>query len=215
MNKEEAKRYIEAMYSKYERETAEVNRVIDTMKPNHRYLADAVVYIGRFQPFHRGHLATLKLALQLGNTVVVALGSVQDSRTKKNPFTAIERVQMIQSCLGVDDILRLRFIGLYDNLASDEDWAKQVKEKTQEVLGDRPKATICLIGVHKDDSSRYLDWFPDWKFVEGPTTELLNATDIRNLLSSGVERKYWSAGLPESVADYIEAHNLTKEFNYE
>ena len=36
---------------------------------------DVAVYVGRFQPFHLGHLALLKHALEIAPTVVLVIGS--------------------------------------------------------------------------------------------------------------------------------------------
>ena len=52
---------------------------------------DVLIYIGRFQPFHQGHLAMLQVALSKAPRVIVVLGSAGGPRTTKNPFTAEER----------------------------------------------------------------------------------------------------------------------------
>jgi nicotinamide-nucleotide adenylyltransferase len=57
--------------------------------------------VGRFQPFHRGHLATIVALRQTNPTssLILAVGSAQESFTMENPFTAGERVEMIQRAL--------------------------------------------------------------------------------------------------------------------
>ena len=47
----------------------------------------AVVYIGRFQPLHLGHLSVIERYHDL----VIGIGSSQYSRTTDNPLTAAER----------------------------------------------------------------------------------------------------------------------------
>lgn len=51
--------------------------------------------IGRFQPFHLGHLSAVKEMLQACDEAVIAVGSAQYSHTRENPFTASERYEMI------------------------------------------------------------------------------------------------------------------------
>ena len=51
---------------------------------------DYIIYIGRFQILHNGHIATIKRALSLAKKVVVVIGSSNMPRTIKNPFTAEE-----------------------------------------------------------------------------------------------------------------------------
>lgn len=55
--------------------------------------------IGRFQPFHLGHLECVKYALKSVPEIIIAIGSAQFSHTLHNPFTAGERVTMIRLAL--------------------------------------------------------------------------------------------------------------------
>ena len=55
--------------------------------------------IGRFQPFHRGHLYLVQQILSECNELVIAIGSSQFNYTFSNPFTAGERIQMIHEAL--------------------------------------------------------------------------------------------------------------------
>jgi nicotinamide-nucleotide adenylyltransferase len=63
------------------------------------------LYVGRFQPFHLGHLSAVKTVLEEVDELVIAVGSAQYSHTKANPFTAGERLMMVHLALeeaGVD-----------------------------------------------------------------------------------------------------------------
>jgi len=57
------------------------------------------VFIGRFQPFHLGHLEAVKYALTKVNQLIIVIGSAQYSHTLTNPFTAGERLMMIKLAL--------------------------------------------------------------------------------------------------------------------
>lgn len=58
---------------------------------------DVSVFIGRFQPFHLGHLAVLKQCET--SKVIIGIGSSQYHHTVQNPFTFKERKKMIQLTL--------------------------------------------------------------------------------------------------------------------
>jgi len=60
------------------------------------------LFIGRFQPFHKGHLATVKFALERVDQLVIVVGSAQKSHELRNPFTAGERIRMIKESLDED-----------------------------------------------------------------------------------------------------------------
>ncbi len=57
------------------------------------------MYVGRFQPFHLGHLESIKNVLKDANEAVIAIGSAQYSHNITNPFTAGERLVMIRRAL--------------------------------------------------------------------------------------------------------------------
>ncbi|MGB9134675.1 MAG: nicotinamide-nucleotide adenylyltransferase [Candidatus Bathyarchaeia archaeon] len=57
------------------------------------------LYVGRFQPFHLGHLHAVKHILSEVNEAVIVIGSAQYSHRLDNPFTAGERVTMVRRTL--------------------------------------------------------------------------------------------------------------------
>ncbi len=68
-----------------------------------------VVFPGRFQPFHKGHLYAVKKLLEEYDEVVIIIGSAQEGYTCKNPFTAGERFEMIHKTLEHEGIERERY----------------------------------------------------------------------------------------------------------
>lgn len=57
------------------------------------------LFLGRFQPFHNGHLSALKRAEQECGSVIVAVGSAQYGYYGDNPLTGSERMELISSVL--------------------------------------------------------------------------------------------------------------------
>ena len=64
--------------------------------------------IGRFQPFHLGHLEALQFALSKVDKLWIGLGSSNKSIQKNNPFSAEERQKMILS--SIDDSMKERIL---------------------------------------------------------------------------------------------------------
>ena len=97
------------------------------------------LYVGRFQPFHRGHLSVVREALEHCDRLVIAIGSAQESRTKKNPFTYCERMALIWKALkGMNKkvvIAPVRDRLLYGDDAS---WGQYVLDCVEEQCGLRP-----------------------------------------------------------------------------
>ena len=57
------------------------------------------LFIGRFQPFHKGHLQVLQHASKKYDEVIVGIGSSQYNHTKHNPFSSEERKIMIDKSM--------------------------------------------------------------------------------------------------------------------
>jgi nicotinamide-nucleotide adenylyltransferase len=62
------------------------------------------LFVGRFQPFHKGHLKVIQNASKKYNQVIVGIGSSQYGFTLDNPFTADERKLMIEKSLKTIDV---------------------------------------------------------------------------------------------------------------
>jgi len=62
------------------------------------------LYVGRFQPFHQGHLESIQHVLKEADEAVIVIGSAQYSHNANNPFTAGERLVMIRRALKEADV---------------------------------------------------------------------------------------------------------------
>ena len=68
--------------------------------------------VGRFQPFHYGHLAAVKYALKQVDYLYIVVGSAQRSHERDNPFTAGERIAMIKGALDNDSVDGTRWMAI-------------------------------------------------------------------------------------------------------
>lgn len=55
-----------------------------------------LLFIGRFQPFHKAHLQMAIKTNKRKTEHIIAIAAAQESHTKRNPFTYCEREQMIR-----------------------------------------------------------------------------------------------------------------------
>jgi len=70
--------------------------------------------IGRFQPFHKGHLEVIRIIAEECSSIVVGIGSAQYSHTFENPFTAGERYLMISRSLREDGMRDFSIVPIVD-----------------------------------------------------------------------------------------------------
>jgi nicotinamide-nucleotide adenylyltransferase len=74
-------------------------RLRSTSRCGLRLMVKRGLYVGRFQPFHLGHLEAIKDVLKEVDELVIVIGSAQYSHNIHNPFTAGERLVMIRRAL--------------------------------------------------------------------------------------------------------------------
>ena len=176
---------------------------------------DFLVLIGRFQPFHNAHLEIVKRATALTNHLVIITGSAAQPRTYKNPFTGRERAAMIRNATaGLS--LNISVNENTDTIYNDQAWAVRVQKIVSDAVycakgpGD---FKIGIIGHKKDESSFYLDMFPQWQFVNVDQIEPLGATDIRDLyFKRDVNMNFIKAVVPETTFEFLDSFRTTAEY---
>ena len=172
--------------------------------------ADVAVLIGRFQPFHNGHAALLKAALETAPQVIVVLGSSFHARSARNPFTWQERAAMISNTLPGEDQDRVSFVAVRDYY-EDARWSEAVRAA---VVRSVPRAErITLIAYFKDASSYYLNHFPEWEQYPVKDGMDIDATRIRRILFEAenidVSLSVVAELVPPAVRQYLKAwHEL-------
>ena len=172
---------------------------------------DTLVLIGRFQPFHTAHLEIVKRATALCDQLVIIVGSANQPRTYKNPFTFEERRAMIKSATGGLSML-IYVEPNTDTMYNDQAWAVRVQGiiSKYRVLGG---AGVGVIGHKKDDSSFYLDMFPQWGYENVEEVEPLSAVNIRDLyFKQNSHQGFIHNVVPLPVYDFLVDFTATADY---
>jgi nicotinamide-nucleotide adenylyltransferase len=82
------------------------------------------VFLGRFQPFHKGHLDAIQQILKEVDCIKILIGSSNQKRNKENPLTYAERKRYIQKILKGK---RYSILPLPDT-DSDREWLNKLKK---------------------------------------------------------------------------------------
>ena len=91
------------------------------------------LFIGRFQPFHLGHLNIIKTACKEVNTLVIGVGSSQESNTDKNPFSFDERALMIELTLKLENINNCEIKPIKDYPNDNKKWVREIKRAIPQI----------------------------------------------------------------------------------
>ena len=147
--------------------------------------------IGRFQPFHLGHLEALRFALSKVDKLWVGLGSSNKPPEKNNPFTAEERKEMILS--SIDDSMKNK-ISIYfiPDLDNHVKWI----EKIDTIV---PKFDIVF---SNDELTKHLYSKRTTQVISIPflKRDELSGTNIRDLITSDQK---WDYLVPEGTKSFL------------
>jgi bifunctional NMN adenylyltransferase/nudix hydrolase len=138
---------------------------------------DVAVIIGRWQILQNGHLTLLRTALATAPRVIVVIGSAWRARDAHNPFTWQERQQQFETVLTAEERARVQFLPVRDYF-DNERWNAAVRAGVQKASAG---GKITLIGFKKDQTSFYLDQFPEWHFLEVEAQSDISAADLRRI----------------------------------
>lgn len=191
---------------------------------------DIAVVIGRFEPFHNLHYKLVRNAMELGDQVLILLGTAKAAPDPRNPFTVSARESMIRSCFNATENKVLHFQAVRDHVYNYDIWLAEVQNivrnfqdsilESKNISYDDAmysihlaKVKVALVGHLKDATSDYLKRFPQWTFesyyVNAKESEDLNATDIRKLYFEGDEYKQY---VPEPVAAFLRSFQSTEPY---
>lgn len=143
--------------------------------------------IGRFQPFHLGHLDAVKFALSNVDELLIGIGSSNRFNEKRNPFTADERREMIESSLDGVTLKKVRIYYIPD-VNDHERWTHHVDEivPSYDMVFSNDEFTHTLFGKR------------GIKVISVPLKqrEILSGTDIRGKIRDNLD---WSGLVPEGT----------------
>jgi nicotinamide-nucleotide adenylyltransferase len=150
--------------------------------------------IGRYQPFHNGHLEIIREIKDdiECSELVIAIGSAQESYTLENPFTAGERIIMIDRALRAISMKKYFLIPIPD-LNMYAVWVAHVESLTP---------PIDIVYTNNTLTKRLFS--ERGYYVKSPTMydrDKFSGTKIRQKMING---ENWVDYVPENVAKVIE-----------
>jgi nicotinamide-nucleotide adenylyltransferase len=154
------------------------------------------LFIGRFQPFHLGHLSAVKWILERVEELVIGIGSAQYAYMPKNPFTAGERLLMIHRSIKAEGLVhRVMTTLIPDTDSVHALWPAYVEMCSppfSKVYSNDP-LTLMLMR----------DYGYEAEEVPLIDRSRLSGTYVRSLMAKGDES--WRELVPKPVAEVIDA----------
>lgn len=147
--------------------------------------------IGRFQPFHKGHLSAVDFGLSKVENLWIGIGSSNKDHEKRNPFTAEERKEMIISSLAPNALEHIKIFFVPD-IGDHERWTYHVDSLVPpyDVVFSNDDFTITL---YKKRGK---------KVIEVPLLQrdVISGTNIREMIIAG---KDWTDLVPSGTKNVL------------
>ena len=151
--------------------------------------------IGRFQPFHLGHLDAVLFGLSRTENLFIGIGSSNKSNESRNPFSAKERREMITSSIEPSMAERIKIFDIPD-VGDHEKWAFEIDKivPKHDVVFTNDEFTQTLF------EKREMNVVP----VVLKDREKFSGTNIRNLIT---EDKNWRDLVPQGTRNVLDSIN--------
>jgi len=151
--------------------------------------------IGRFQPFHLGHLDAVLFGLAKTENLFICIGSSNKSNERKNPFSAEERREMILTSIEPSIADRIKIFDIPD-VGDHEKWTFEIDKIV-------PKYDVVFTN---DEFTKTLFEKREISVISVilKDREKFSGTNIRNLIT---EDKNWRDLVPQGTRNVLDSIN--------
>ncbi len=156
------------------------------------------LFIGRFQPFHNGHLDVVKQILSENDKALIVIGSAEQSHTFANPLTIDERTEIISTTLEAEGISKEKYeLFPINDLNDYENWASYVDDQVPEYQKIYTGSSIVkhCYGAKRDMI------VPIQKNLE------ISASEVREAMSKD---RNWESLVPKTVEILLKKWDVSK-----
>ncbi|MBN2981880.1 MULTISPECIES: adenylyltransferase/cytidyltransferase family protein [Cohnella] len=168
--------------------------------------------LGRFQQLHIGHEQIIEMGIGVCERLLVLVGSAQLQGTRRNPFPAQLRVEMLTELFGD----RIHILPLPDYTNEDDHshaWGRYLLDAVRSYGRERGWPPLDLMITGNDEERGR--WFPPeeeadlGKLIVPRSRIPIHATDLRQALLAG-DRAFWESYVnPKLHARYEQLRSLT------
>lgn len=146
------------------------------------------LFVGRFQPFHLGHLSVIEAIRSGGLFPIIGIGSSQKSYEYDNPFSFEERKDMIKNSVqGEFEIVRI------PDTEDDEKWVKMA-EKVSGNFDYLYSGNNHVINPFVSYGAK------QYIIVEPKKVVNISSSEIREMIAKGKE---WEKYVPRGTMEVI------------
>ena len=158
------------------------------------------LFIGRFQPLHKGHVHALKDIFAQESILFIVIGSAQACFTPTDPFTTGERIQMLRATLDTLEIPCERYLIVpIPDIHNFRRWVDHVVQFVPSfgTIYTGSESMHRLFSKKKHHS----------KMIELHKPEIFSGTEVRRRI---IEEEDWKMLVPPVVVELIQQFDGVK-----
>ena len=155
------------------------------------------LFIGRFQPFHNGHLKVIQALSKKYDEIIIGIGSSQYRDTVDNPFSSDERKLMVEKSLDIIGITNYKIILIPD-------------------IHNPPKWVDHVISIYSDfdvviTNNPFTKKLFEEKNIRVEQSELYNKQEFsgKEIRKRIRNNENWQDLVPETVYNIIKTSNIS------
>ena len=157
------------------------------------------LFIGRFQPFHNGHLSALKYLVDSYREVFIVIGSSNQNFTSSNPLSISERLQLLRKVIEEEKWeKKVKFVipvaDIPDNIA----WTRSIIDTLPpfDVVVSANSTNVLIFFNHLGYKTEFAPYI---------NRRLLQGAIIRQKIADG---KKWQEAVPSYLLPLLKSFNL-------
>ena len=157
------------------------------------------IFIGRFQPFHKGHLNVIELMQKECKKIIIGIGSAQLKSEDKNPLNYYARENIIKKVLENSNI-DFEIVRVDDKL-NDDEWMNYILETNFNVLYSGNQLVLDIAKGLKEKEHSNIEIIDVLPLIHCNKSKEISATKVRELIRS--KKDDWKDMVPPEIIDLL------------
>lgn len=167
------------------------------------------IFIGRFQPFHKGHLRVIEKVIDDCEEVIIGIGSSGCAGSSRNPLDINEREEIISAVLEA----RKLDANIYsiEDVPDDRRWMEYLLLCDFDAIFSSNKWVLDIAQSVKKEYAYAFGIIDVKPLVDSKETCDISATKVRTSIADG--NGLWKSMVPEEVRGIIEQKFMSRFLN--
>ena len=162
------------------------------------------LFVGRFQPLHKGHLWVIKKILEENEKIIIVIGSSEEKFSERNPLTTEQRQILIEKALEESGIDKKNYLIIpVHDINNIELWVEHLNKHVPKYDKIYTGSDLVKKCYQKNPTAKVIDLNRDFFPI--------SATEIREKI---IKKEDWEEMVPPSTAKLLKKWQIPKKLKH-